>query len=210
MKNPININVDNITLQGILIVPDMATSMVIFAHGSGSSRLSPRNQYVAKVLNDAGIATLLVDLMTEIEDTNINNRFKIDFLAQRLKKVIQWTSKESTTKLLVKGIFGASTGAACALQAASILQDDIKAVVSRGGRPDMAMDYLTSVRCPTLFIVGEYDTEVTKLNEIAYRDLDCSKKMIIIKGATHLFEEEGCLEQVAMCAKDWFLEHLKI
>jgi putative phosphoribosyl transferase len=210
MKNSIKIEIDHITLQGILIVPNHAKSIVIFAHGSGSSRFSPRNQYVSKILNDAGIATLLVDLMTEKEDSNIKNRFDIDFLAQRLKKVITWISKESATRPLSKGIFGASTGAACALQIASILQDDIKAVVSRGGRPDMALDYLSSVRCPTMFIVGEYDHEVTKLNEMAYQNLACSKKFIIIKGATHLFEEKGCLEQVANHAKEWFLKHLEI
>lgn len=199
-------------IEGNLTIPPNAKAVVIFAHGSGSGRFSPRNQYVAKVLNNAGLATLLIDLLTaEEEETDVVTaefRFNIDLLAQRLISTTEWLKQDPNTKNLALAYFGASTGAAAALIAAAKLPDDIKAVVSRGGRPDLASDYLPSVKAPTLFLVGSLDTEVIELNRTAMAQMSAEKKLIIVPGATHLFEEPGKLEEVAKLSTDWFLRYL--
>ena len=204
--------IGNVELNGILTVPENARAVILFAHGSGSSRFSPRNQAVAKVLNEKGFATLLMDLLTEEEEKVDNKsaelRFDIEFLAERLVLVTKWLKKGEETKGLKIGYFGASTGAAAALIAASRV-DGIFAVVSRGGRPDLAMGYLKKVSASTLLIVGGEDGEVIGMNEKAFGELKCEKKMEIVEGATHLFEEKGALERVASLAGNWFVEYLK-
>jgi dienelactone hydrolase len=181
---------------------------VLFAHGSGSGRLSPRNNYVAGVLREHGVATLLFDLLTEAEDRIYENRFDIDLLTRRLLLATQWAGQQAATRELAIGYFGASTGAAAALKAAANLEPKIRAVVSRGGRPDLALDELPHVQAPTLLIVGGNDTAVIDLNRTAYRELRAEKELKIIPGATHLFEEPGTLEQVATVAARWFERHL--
>lgn len=198
----------HVTLEGMLKIPPLAKGIVLFAHGSGSSRFSPRNNFVADVLNEAGLATLLIDLLTKQEDENYQTRFDINLLTQRLGLVVQWLKKQPETKHLSIGLFGSSTGAAAALQVASAMDKEIKAVVSRGGRPDLAMAILDNVTAPTLFIVGGNDFGVIELNQEAYERLACLKKFEIIPNATHLFEEPGCLEEVASLAKKWFNKHL--
>lgn len=205
-EHDLDIPLRSVTLHGNLNLPDKTHSLVIFAHGSGSSRLSPRNRYVAEILNTAGIATLLFDLLTEAEDTRYENRFNIDLLAERLVEVTRWCKKQSWCKQLSIGYFGASTGAAAALQASTMLTN-IAAIVSRGGRPDLAHN-LDKVTVPTLLIVGGYDTQVIELNQQAYAQLKCIKKLEIVSGATHLFEESGTLEKVAELAKEWLVENL--
>lgn len=208
MEKLVHIKHLSITLEGMLKIPQSAEGIVLFAHGSGSSRLSPRNNFVADILNNAGLATLLIDLLSKQEDEIYETRFDINLLTDRLNIVIQWLKKQSNTQNLDLGIFGSSTGAAAALRVASQKDNEIKAVVSRGGRPDLAMDVLESVTAPTLFIVGENDFGVIELNQEAYRRLTCFKKFDIIPNATHLFEEPGCLEMVANVAKEWFKQHL--
>jgi putative phosphoribosyl transferase len=181
--------------------------VVVFAHGSGSGRLSPRNQYVAQVLVDAGIATLLLDLLTEAEAEDRENVFDIALLAERLRSAAAWLRQEPATANLRLGYFGASTGAGAALVAAAQEADAVAAVVSRGGRPDLAGDALAAVHAPTLLIVGGNDDVVITLNQHALHRLDCPKELVIIPGASHLFPEPGALEQVARLAKDWFLRH---
>lgn len=198
----------NEVLEGILAVPPSAKGIVLFAHGSGSSRFSPRNNFVARVLQDAGIGTLLMDLLTEEEAEDRRKVFDIDLLAQRLLDASQWLRREPQTKDLRIGYFGASTGAGAALQAAAREKSPIGAVVSRGGRPDLAMDYLPEVEAPTLLIVGGDDLPVIRMNEAAYDVLRCEKELTIIPGATHLFEEPGALEKVADLARRWFESHL--
>lgn len=197
----------DITLEGMLKIPKSAKGLVLFAHGSGSSRLSPRNNFVANVLNKAGLATLLIDLLSKEEDEIYQTRFDIDLLTKRLIIVVEWLKKQLDTKYLELGLFGASTGAAAALCAAA-KSKDIKAVVSRGGRPDLAMDVLSLVAAPTLLIVGGEDFGVIELNQEAYEQLTCVKKLKIVPHATHLFEEPGCLEEVAQLAKEWFQNYL--
>jgi dienelactone hydrolase len=196
------------TLEGDLVIPGDASALVLFAHGSGSSRHSPRNRFVAEILRSAGLGTLLIDLLTEGEDVNREARFDIDLLTRRLEAATQWLHKQPKTKSLAVGYFGASTGAAAALQAAAALSADIKAVVSRGGRPDLAWEALDHVRAPTLLIVGGLDDIVIELNQKAYKNLKAEKQLVIIPGATHLFEEPGALEEVARLASDWFQRHL--
>lgn len=196
-----------IELGGTLTIPPDARGIVIFAHGSGSSRRSPRNRFVADVLNDGGFATLLMDLLTEEEARNRANVFDIALLAERLRGASVWSKREPTTADLAQGYFGASTGAAAALVAAAD-QPDIRAIVSRGGRPDMAGDWLPRVAAPTLLIVGGLDNIVIDLNRQALNRLICRKKLVVVPGATHLFEEPGTLEQVADLAREWFDEHL--
>ncbi len=209
---PVKILVGNIVVEGNLTVPSGAKGVVLFAHGSGSSRFSPRNQYVAKVINKAGIGTLLFDLLTPEEDevdmATAEFRFNIDLLAQRLIGATKWLKKDPKTKNLAFGYFGASTGAAAALIAAAKLPSDIAAVVSRGGRPDLASDYLGKVASPTLLLVGGLDTVVIELNRKAMSQMVSEKKLEIIPGATHLFEEPGKLEEVAKLSTDWFLRYL--
>ncbi len=195
-------------LKAILGLPPHAKGIVAFAHGSGSGRLSPRNNFVAQVLQEAGIATLLADLLEESEALDRRNVFDIVLLANRLLTNARWLRQLPETRGLTLGYFGASTGAAAALQAATKEPDGIAAVVSRGGRPDLAMDYLHLVKSPTLLIVGGDDRAVIPLNELAYKKLTCVKEMVIIPGATHLFEEPGTLERVAKLARDWFLKYL--
>lgn len=204
----IDIPVDEFILKGNLTIPKNANSIVIFSHGSGSSRFSTRNNFVARILNQSNIATLLTDLLTMEEDEIYENRFDIELLTQRLIAVTNYTSKLTSLKNLPIGYFGASTGAASALKAAARLKNKIEAIVSRGGRPDLALDDLKLIEAPTLLIVGSRDYVVIELNEQAYMNLKCYKKLEIIDGATHLFEEPGKLEEVAYLASKWFTEHI--
>ena len=208
MKESVLIPSDSVHLEGELTIPKYAAGLVLFAHGSGSSRLSPRNQFVAEALQNRGIGTLLFDLLTEEESGDRENVFDIDFLTHRLSDATRWLRHREGTSNYPLGYFGASTGAAAALVAAA--QDKtVGAVVSRGGRPDLAIRHLAGVRSPTLLIVGGHDFGVIELNEKAYRVLRCEKSLKIVPGATHLFEEPGALEQVAHLAGDWFGRHLK-
>lgn len=197
------LHLKKVTLEGDLVIPKNAVGLVIFAHGSGSSRHSPRNQMVAGELNKAGHATLLFDLLTSREDADHEMRFNIDLLTERLVEAAQLFQKE---KLKI-GFFGASTGAAAALKAAAELGIEVSAVVSRGGRPDLAGSSLTRVSAPTLLIVGGDDTVVIELNQKAYEQLGCDKKLAVIEGATHLFEEPGTLAQAAHLAVKWFSKY---
>ena len=196
-------------LNGSLGLAQGASTVVLFAHGSGSSRQSPRNRFVAQKLNDAGLATLLFDLLTGEEEAvdvrTAQHRFNISLLAERLVHVTQWALQNESTRQLRVGYFGASTGAAAALVAAAQLARDIGAVVSRGGRPDLADEALPLVRAPTLLIVGGEDDVVIGLNEQAKAQMCCDVKVEIVPGATHLFEESGALERVAQLAADWFI-----
>jgi putative phosphoribosyl transferase len=195
-------------LKGILTVPAYAEGVVAFAHGSGSGRFSTRNRFVARVLSDAGLATLLLDLLEDEESDDRDKVFDIELLADRLDSAAQWLHVGPETAGLKLGYFGASTGAAAALVAATRPTAHVQAVVSRGGRPDLADAYLDSVQAPTLLIVGGDDDVVIDLNEQAYRRLRCPKDIIIIPGATHLFPEPGALEEVARLAKNWFVRFL--
>lgn len=196
-------------LFGNLHIPAKASGVVAFAHGSGSGRLSPRNQYVARVLQDGNLATLLLDLLEEEEADDRSRVFDIPLLADRLRCAADWLSSEPLTSHLPLGYFGASTGAGAALVAAA--QDPrVKAVVSRGGRPDLALDFLYAVSAPTLLIVGGDDDVVVELNQQALEKLNGPKQLVIIPGATHLFPEPGALEEVARLAKDWFVRHLRM
>jgi putative phosphoribosyl transferase len=199
---------DSVSLQGELALAGGEAGIVLFAHGSGSSRLSPRNQFVAETLQNAGIGTLLFDLLTEEEAANRENVFDVDFLAHRLSDATNWLSARPDSRGRPLGYFGASTGAAAALIAAG-RNHDICAVVSRGGRPDLALRHLAEVEAPTLLIVGGRDYGVIELNEKAYRLLRCEKSIKIVPEATHLFEEPGTLEQAAQLASDWFLRHFR-
>lgn len=199
----------SVRLEGALSVPDGAEGLVLFAHGSGSSRHSPRNNYVAGVLRKSGLATLLMDLLTRDEDIDYETRFDIGLLAERLDAATSWLSEEDSTRRLRTGYFGASTGAAAALMSAARAGDAIGAVVSRGGRPDLAMDALAGVSSPTLLIVGGRDDIVIELNRKAYQKIAAEKEMVIVPGATHLFEEPGALEEVASLAARWFKKYLK-
>ena len=198
-----------VTLEGMLEIPEPAVGLVLFAHGSGSSRLSPRNNYVAGVLRQAGIGTLLMDLLTPVEDRDYDRRFDIALLTQRLLDAARWVVSQPVTRELPLGFFGASTGAAAALEAAAILGPDARAVVSRGGRPDLASrEALRTVMAPTLLLVGGLDDIVIELNQRTYDQLQCEKELVIVPGATHLFEEPGTLEDVARRAAAWFAAHL--
>ena len=196
-------------LAGQLILPEGSTGLVAFAHGSGSSRLSPRNQAVARSLHQAGLGTLLFDLLTEGESHNRANVFDLGLLADRLLAATDWLEREPDAKQLPLGYFGASTGAGAALIAAARAGQRVHAVVSRGGRPDLADEWLAQVGAPTLLIVGELDETVLELNSLALKQLRCVKRMVVVPGATHLFEEPGTLEQVSRLAIDWFRRHLK-
>jgi putative phosphoribosyl transferase len=195
-------------VEGGLRLPTNAKGLIIFAHGSGSSRFSPRNNYVASYLSDYGLATLLVDLLSPEEDRLHQNRFNIALLSERLLEVINWAADERRLSGLRFGLFGASTGAASALICACQIPQLIYAVVSRGGRPDLAEPVLPAVKAPTLLIVGGADETVIALNRQAYELLECEKKITIIPGATHLFEEPGMLEQVAQHTGEWFSRYL--
>jgi len=199
-------------LSGNLTIPENAAALVLFAHGSGSSRHSPRNQFVARTLNRSGLGTLLFDLLTPEEEAldlyTREHRFNIGLLAERLVHATNWATQQEQTRDLRIGYFGSSTGGAAALVAAAQLSQGIGAVVSRGGRPDLAGDALPKVHAPTLLIVGGNDDIVIELNEMARDQMRCEAKLVIVPGATHLFEEQGALEQVAKFASDWFVLHL--
>jgi putative phosphoribosyl transferase len=195
-------------LSGILRVPPDAVGVVAFAHGSGSGRFSPRNQFVAHALGEGGLATLLLDLLEQEEADDRQKVFDIELLAERLHCAGDWLSLETQTAALPLGYFGASTGAGAALVAAARNPSGVSAVVSRGGRPDLAKDYLPDVQAPTMLIVGGHDDVVIELNEMALRQLRCPKQMVVVPGATHLFEEPGTLEEVARLAKEWFVRYL--
>lgn len=196
-------------IEGFSEIPKNPEGLVLFAHGSGSSRYSPRNNYVASVLRKAGMGTLLLDLLTRDEEEDTAHRFDIGLLTERLVTAARWAKGQPATRHLPLGLFGASTGAAAAIEAAALLGPEVMAVVSRGGRPDLAsVRALAEVAAPTLLIVGGFDTEVIVLNREAYERLGCEKELIIVPGVTHLFEEPGTLEQVATMASGWFSRHL--
>jgi putative phosphoribosyl transferase len=204
----VHVEAESARLAGHLVIPSGATGVVVFAHGSGSSRHSPRNRYVARVLNEAGIGTFLLDLLTPDEETDRANVFDVGLLAGRLKGATSWLRGVSGAEPLAIGYFGASTGAAAALWAAAEPDADVAAIVSRGGRPDLATPRLADVRAPTLLIVGGRDEVVLTLNREAQARLRCSNELTIVPGATHLFEEPGALEAVAGVARDWFVTWL--
>jgi putative phosphoribosyl transferase len=208
LKQLAHIPVDAVTLEGEFVLPEGAEAVVIFAHGSGSSRHSPRNKFVAEALQEEGLGTLLFDLLTREDDMLYANRFNIPLLTDRLKAATLWLEQQPKAKGLAVGYFGASTGAAAALWAAADLGKDVRAVVSRGGRPDLADPVLDRVVAPTLLIVGERDYAVIDLNRKALKSITAVKDLKIIAGATHLFEERGALEQVAYAAAEWFIRHL--
>jgi putative phosphoribosyl transferase len=212
MMNDVQIQAGGAVLSGNLTIPEGAASLVLFAHGSGSSRHSPRNQFVARTLNDAGLATLLFDLLTQNEEAidmrTGEHRFNIDLLAERLVHATRWAKQQEQTRDLRIGYFGSSTGGGAALVAAAEIPQHVGAVVSRGGRPDLAGDALPKVQAPTLLIVGGNDDIVISLNEQARDQMGCDVKLEIVPGATHLFEEPGALEKVAKLASDWFVSHI--
>jgi putative phosphoribosyl transferase len=208
MERQVEIPAAGRRLSGILTVPADAKGVVAFAHGSGSGRFSPRNQFVARVLQEGGLATLLLDLLEAEEAEDRRKVFDIELLAERLQSAADWLSQEPATRSLRVGYFGASTGAGAALVAAARKPAAVGAVVSRGGRPDLAADDLPAVQAPTLLIVGGKDDVVLELNRRALRLLRCPKELVIVPGATHLFEEPGTLEEVARLAKQWFLRNL--
>jgi len=207
------ITAGSVFLEGMLAIPDDACGIVVFAHGSGSSRFSRRNQGVARRLNEAGLATLLFDLLSPDENerdaVTAEHRFDIPLLAERLIQAVDWLARESGTRDFPVGLFGASTGAAAGLIAAAERPRQIRAVVSRGGRPDLAGEALGRVDAPTLLIVGGADAPVIGLNEQAAAHLSCQHQLVIVPGATHLFEEPGALEQVSRLASDWFRRHFR-
>ena len=204
----VSIPMEDVVLEGSLHVPVGATGLVMFAHGSGSSRKSPRNNYVANVLRDRRLGTLLFDLLTEAEDQSRKTRFDISLLTDRLVAATEWVREREETKGLRTGYFGSSTGAAAALRAAAHLNEGIDAVVSRGGRVDLAAQVLPALQAPCLFIVGGADAQVLRLNREAYAQLSGEKALHVVEGAGHLFEGEGQLEEVARVAADWFEDRL--
>ncbi|MCX2720770.1 dienelactone hydrolase family protein [Lentiprolixibacter aurantiacus] len=205
----VSIALGTVSLKGILCIPDQPRGIILFSHGSGSSRLSSRNNYVASILQEEGMATLLFDLLTEQEDLNYETRFDIPLLTQRLIAVTHWIKAKEETRTLKVAYFGASTGAASALGAAAYFGKEISAVVSRGGRPDLALKVLPEVKAPTLLLVGSRDRMVIGLNERAYDQLPCTKRLEIVEGASHLFEEPGKLEEVALLSAKWFTKYFK-
>jgi dienelactone hydrolase len=210
----VHVAAGGVTLDGNLLIPSGAKGLVLFAHGSGSSRFSSRNRYVAEVLREGGLATLLIDLLTrDEEDVDLRTahlRFDIQLLADRLVGTVRWLGKQRETSALRLGLFGASTGGGAALVAAARLPDQIAAVVSRGGRPDLAGRALPAVEAPTLLIVGGDDLPVIDMNRDAYAKMTCERKIEIVPGASHLFEEPGTLERVAELARDWFRRWLLV
>lgn len=207
-EETVSIPADSIMLEGALTLPQGTEAIVVFAHGSGSSRKSPRNKFVADQINKAGIGTLLFDLLTRAEDAFYENRFDIELLAQRLEKATLWLKEQPRTRDLHIGYFGASTGAAAAIKAAAEIETRIEAIVSRGGRPDLATEALERLKTPILLIVGGFDDVVIQLNQLAYSLIKSEKQMSVVPGATHLFEEPGTLEEVARMAAEWFERHL--
>jgi len=211
----VSIKAGHVKLEGLLSIPKAATGLVVFVHGSGSSRLSVRNQYAAKLMNQAGLATLLFDLLTpqenQVDEITREYRFNIELLSQRTISTIDWISEHTQLQKLSIGLFGASTGAAAALYAAKARPNEVECVVSRGGRPDLAMPALPEVLAPTLLIVGGLDIEVLQLNQQALQAMEIMKTecdLLVVDGATHLFEESDTLQTAAEAAKQWFLRHL--
>ncbi len=206
------VNAARVTLEGNLLIPDGARGLVMFAHGSGSSRFSSRNRYVADVLRRSGVGTLLIDLLTRDEENvdlrTAHLRFDIGLLADRLVGASEWLAKQPETTRMKLGLFGASTGGGAALVAAARVPERIQAVVSRGGRPDLAGPALPAVKAPTLLIVGGDDGPVIEMNREAYDQMTCERQMVIVPHASHLFEEPGTLEEVARLAAEWFTRHL--
>lgn len=210
LEQLVHIPVDGTHIEGMLVLPTHAQGIVLFAHGSGSSRHSPRNNFVARELHAQHLGTLLLDLLTVAEDLDYQTRFDIPLLTHRLLVATRWVLQHAPTQRLPIGYFGASTGAAATLQAAAAVPDLIKAVVSRGGRPDLAGAHdLARVAAPTLLLVGGHDPEVLELNHEALQRLPCTKDLVVVPGATHLFEEPGTLEEVARLAASWFSHHLR-
>jgi putative phosphoribosyl transferase len=205
----VQIDIGRLSLGAFLNVPIAAKGLIIFAHGSGSSRHSPRNQFVAKLLFDAGLGTLLADLLSEEESAARRNVFNIELLSERLVSIAEWAAKNENLNHLPICFFGASTGAAAALQAAAKIPTLVNSIVSRGGRPDLAAHTLALVKAPTLLIIGAKDAEVLELNEQAMRRLRCENRLEIIPGASHLFEEPGALDLAAKLAIEWFETHLE-
>ncbi len=209
----VHVRIDSVALEGNLIVPSSATGIVLFAHGSGSSRFSSRNRYVASTLRQGNLGTLLIDLLTPLEETRDNVtaelRFDIGMLADRLAGTVEWLRAQPELREKRVGLFGASTGGGAALVAAAARPKEIHAVVSRGGRPDLAGAALPRVEAPTLLIVGGDDIQVITMNRQAYDQLRCERRLEIVPGATHLFEEPGTLERVAELARDWFTHYLR-
>ena len=206
-REEISIPLASVTLKGELVLPENALGIVVFSHGSGSSRFSPRNKMVAELIQQHDMGTLLFDLLTEQEDRIYENRFNIDLLVSRLIEATEWLMNNKETQKYPVAYFGASTGAASALRAAAYFEKKIKAVVSRGGRPDLALKALPMVTAPTLLIVGQLDVPVIQMNKQAFDQLHCIKEMKIIPGATHLFEEPGKLIEVAEMAISWYKEY---
>ena len=206
-REEISIPLASVTLKGELVLPENALGIVVFSHGSGSSRFSPRNKMVAELIQQHGMGTLLFDLLTEQEDRIYENRFNIDLLVSRLIEATEWLMNNKETQKYPVAYFGASTGAASALRAAAYFEKKIKAVVSRGGRPDLALKALPMVTAPILLIVGQLDVPVIQMNKQAFDQLHCIKEMKIIPGATHLFEEPGKLIEVAEMAISWYKEY---
>ena len=209
IKKTVNIKIDSVIIEGELTIPENPTGLVLFAHGSGSSRFSPRNNYVAKILQKEKLATLLVDLLTKEEDLSYESRFDINLLSERLIEITNWLKEKEETKNLKIGYFGASTGAAAAIKAAAKEKINVSAIVSRGGRVDLADKALSKIETPILLIVGENDDFVIDVNQYAFKKINCIKELSIIPNATHLFEEPGALEEVAKQATEWFLRFLK-
>lgn len=213
IQSEVEIPAAQVKLGGEIALPQQAEGIVLFAHGSGSSRHSPRNQYIARVLQSAGLGTLLFDLLTEEEETidlsTGHLRFDIELLARRLVHATRWVQHNPPTQRLNIGYFGASTGGGAALMAAGIMGEQIRAVVSRGGRPDLAAESLPHVRTPTLLIVGGYDERVIEFNRSAYERLHSEKSLEIVPNASHLFEEAGALEEVARLSAYWFIQYLQ-
>jgi dienelactone hydrolase len=211
-SKPVTIKVANAVIHGDLVVPENATGIVLFAHGSGSSRFSTRNRYVASILQESGLATLLFDLLSSeeeaVDELTRALRFDIDLLTRRLVLATDWVIKDDQVGKLNIGYFGSSTGAAAAIKAAVLRSSGVAAVVSRGGRPDLAGSDLSQLKVPTLLIVGGWDSQVIQLNEEAFKKMKCEKKLEIVPGATHLFEERGKLEVVAQLASSWFTRFL--
>jgi putative phosphoribosyl transferase len=205
----VHIPVNGVNLDGSLVIPSEASGVVLFAHGSGSGRHSPRNNFVARTLQSAGIGTLLMDLLTQQEDAIYQTRFDIDLLTWRLERATQWLMGQTQSSGLDIGYFGASTGAAAALNAAAAFGTSISAVVSPGGRPDLAMSAWPQLQAPTLLIVGGLDEVVLDLNREAYAQLNTEKYLAVVAGATHLFEEAGALQEVARLAAEWFKRYLR-
>jgi pimeloyl-ACP methyl ester carboxylesterase len=197
-------------LRGFLTIPERARGLVIFAHGSGSSRFSPRNAYAAEKLQERGFATLLFDLLTEAEGADRRNVFDIGLLAERVAEAIAWARADARASALAIGLFGSSTGAAAAIAAAASRPKDVQAVVSRGGRPDLAKDALERIEAPTLLVVGGEDRDVLDLNESARQAMRCKTALTVVPGASHLFEEPGALDQALAAAGDWFEQHVGV